>query len=156
MPVITLSRQSGAGGPAAGGALADLFGAAYLDREILAIVAERSGIPEAEAEGYDEQLPGLWQRLASALATSAPEVAVPLEVLPTAAMGDRLAALTRAVIEEAVAGGNAVILGRGGGFILGGRPGVLRVQLHASFEARLRYIARRGEELPPDTRPAGA
>jgi cytidylate kinase len=30
---------------------------------------------------------------------------------------------------------------------------VLRVQLHASFEARLRYIASRVEELPPDTRP---
>jgi cytidylate kinase len=156
MPVITLSRQFGAGGAAIGRALADRFGAAYLDREILAIVAERSGIPEAEAEGYDERLPGLWQRLASALATSAPEVAVPsvpLEGLPTAAMGDRLAALTRVVIEEAAADGNAVILGRGGGFILAGRPGVLRVQLHASFEARLRYIASRVEELPPDTRP---
>lgn len=156
MPVITLSRQFGAGGAAIGRALADRFRASYLDREILAIVAERSGIPEAEAEGYDERLPGLWQRLASALATSAPEVAVPsvpLEGLPTAAMGDRLAALTRAVIEEAAAGGNAVILGRGGGFILADRPGVLRVLLHASFEARLRYIANRVEELPPDTRP---
>ena len=122
----------------------------------MAQVAERSGIPEAEAEGYDERLPRLWQRIAAALATSAPEVAMPplpSGTLPDTEIGERLAAITRAVIEEAAERGNAIIIGRGGAFILGRRPDVLHVQLHASFDSRLRYLMTRAEEIPPETRP---
>lgn len=156
MPVITISRQFGAAGSAVGRILADRFGAELLDRQLVAMVAERSGIPESEAQGYDERMPSLWQRLAAALATSAPEAAMPplpSDVMPAAAMHERLAALTRAVIEEAAAGGNAVILGRGAAFVLGRRPDALRVQLHASLEARIRYLVTRVEEIPPDARP---
>ncbi|TAM55622.1 MAG: cytidylate kinase-like family protein [Chloroflexota bacterium] len=152
MPVITLSRQFGAGGAAIGRSLADRLGAEYLDREVLARVAARSGIPEDEAEGYDERLPSLWQRLTAALADSAPEAVmtpVPPQAIGGSAMGERLFALTRTVIEEAAGGGNVVILGRGAGFILAGRAKVLRVQLHAAREARVRYLLARVEELPP-------
>jgi len=156
MTVITLSRQYGSGGGAIGRALAQRLGAEYLDRELVAQVAARSGIPEAEAAGYDERLPGLWRRLAAALTSATPEeatVALPVEVSGEAAIEERLFAITRSVIEEAAASGKAVIAGRGGGFILAGRPGVLRVQLHASLDARVSYLRARVEELPPDVRP---
>lgn len=68
-------------------------------------------------------------------------------------MQERLASLTRAVIEEAAERGNAVILGRGAAFILRGRQDVLSVQLHASLEARLRHLLSRVEEIPADARP---
>lgn len=156
MPVITISRQFGAAGVPIGRALADRFGAEFLDRKIVALVAARAGIPEDEAEGYDERLPSLWQRIAAALAASAPEVAVPplpYEQLPSATH-ERLIAITRTVIEEAAARGNVVIVGRGAAFILGrGRPDVLNVQLHASMEARIRYLLTRVEEIPLETRP---
>ena len=151
MPVITLSRQFGAGGASIGRSLAARFGAELLDREVVARVAARSGIPEAEAEGYDERLPSLWQRLTAALAASAPEAImapVPPDAMGGLALGERLFAVTRAVIEEAAATGNAVILGRGAGFLLADRPAVLRVQLHASLSARVRYLQARVEELP--------
>jgi len=156
MPIITISRQFGTAGVPIARELAKRFGAEFLDREIVAAVAERSGIPEAEAEGYDERLPSLWQRLASALASSAPEVAMPplpADVVPASAMHERLAAITRAVIEEAATRGNAIIVGRGGVFILGRRPDTLHVQLHASLDARVRYLLMRIEEVPVDTRP---
>lgn len=156
MPVITISRQFGAAGVPVGRALADRFGAEFLDRAIVAQVALRSGIPENELESYDERLPGLWQRIASALATSSPEVtmpAIPYEQLPTLSTHDRLVQITRAVIEEAAARGNAVIVGRGAAFILRGRRDVFHVQLHASLKARIRYLLTRVEEIPPDTRP---
>jgi cytidylate kinase len=57
------------------------------------------------------------------------------------------------VIEEAAERGNAVIIGRGAAWILGKRPDVLNVQLHASIEARVRYLMARVEEIPPDARP---
>jgi cytidylate kinase len=156
MPVITISRQFGAAGVPVGRGLADRFRAEFLDRAIVAQVALRSGIPENELESYDERLPGLWQRIASALATSSPEVtmpAIPYEHMPSMTTHDRLVQITRSVIEEAAERGNAVILGRGAAFILRGQPTVIHVHLHASLKARIRYLLTRVEEIPLDTRP---
>ena len=78
MPVITISRQFAAAGP--GGRARCLPSASarscWTGRSWPA-VAERAGIPEAEAEGYDERLPGLWQRIATALAAGSPDPAIP-------------------------------------------------------------------------------
>ncbi len=156
MPVITISRQFGAAGVPIGRALADRFDAEFLDRKIVALVAARSGIPEDEAQGYDERLPTLWQRIAAALASSSPEPTVPplpFDHITSSATHERLATITRAVIEEAADRGNAVIVGRGAAFILGRRPNVLNVQLHAALEERIRYLLTRVEEIPPETRP---
>lgn len=156
MPVITISRQFASAGQVVGRLLAERFGAELLDREIVAAVAERAGIPEAEAEGYDERLPGLWQRIATALAAGSPDPAIPplpADMLPATAVHERLARLTRTVIEEAAARGDAVIVGRGGAFILGRRPDTIHVQLHAPLDARVRFLMTRVEEIPPDTRP---
>jgi cytidylate kinase len=155
MPLITLSRQYGSGGGAVGRALAQRLQADYLDRELVARVAARSGVPEEEAAGYDERLPGLWQRLAAAFTATAQDgiVAAPsVEVTNTSAVGERLAAITRMVIEEAAASGHAVIAGRGAGFILHDRSDVLRVQLHASLDDRVRYLRALVEDLPPEVR----
>ncbi|MDQ3493342.1 MAG: cytidylate kinase-like family protein [Chloroflexota bacterium] len=156
MPIITISRQFGALGKPIGLALAERFEAEFVDREIVAAVAARSGIPESEAEGYDERLPSLWQRIAAALATSSPEIAMPAlpsDVSLGMAIHERLPAITRAVIEEAAESGNAVILGRGAAFILARRPDALHVQLHAPLEARVRYLMTRVEEMPLDAKP---
>jgi len=140
-----------------GRALADRFGAEFLDRAIVAQVAVRSGISERDLESYDERMPGFWQRVASALAASAPEPEIPslpyAENLSAMSVHDRLVAITRGVIEEAAARGNAVILGRGAAFILGKRPGMVHVQLHASIESRIRLLMSRVEELPDEAKP---
>ena len=157
MPVITISRQFGAAGIAVGNLLAQRLDAELLDKAIIARVAVRLGIPEAEIESYDERMPSFWQRVTSALASSSPEpmlVDLPyLEQVPTGTMQERLTTVTRAVIEEAAERGNAVIIGRGAAWILGKRPGVLNVQLHASMDARIRYLLARVEEIPVDARP---
>jgi cytidylate kinase len=156
MPVITISRQFGAAGFPVGRALAERLGAELLDRGIVAQVALRSGIPESKLETYDERLPSMWQRLASALASGSPEISMPplpSDELPAMSIHDRLVRITRAVVEEAAAGGNVVILGRGGVFILGRRKGVLNVQLNASVEDRVRFLLTRVEQIPADTRP---
>ena len=156
MPVITISRQFAAAGGPIGKALAQRFDAELLDREIVAQVAARAGLSEAEAEGYDERLPGLWQRIVAALAMGGPDPSLPplpADLMPATAVHERLAQLTRAVIEEAAARGNAVILGRGGAYIVPSGRDVLHVQLHAPLEARIRYLLTRVEEIPVDTRP---
>src|SRR5687767_8486829 len=140
MPVITISRQFGAAGAPIGRALAERFGAEFLDRAIVAQAALRAGIPEQELESYDERLPTMWQRVASALATSL-DPGMPAmtytEQLAPLTVHERLVEVTRHVIEEAAATGSAVILGRGGVFILADHPAAFHVQLHASMDARV-------------------
>lgn len=151
MPVITISRQFGALGLPVGRRLADRFGAEFLDRAIVAQAAVRSGIPESQLETYDERLPSIWQRIASALGSGAPDIGAPPSVEdepPALSIHDRLVKLTRAVVEEAAAGGNAIIVGRGGAFILAGKMGVLNVMLVASLEDRVRYLLARVDDAP--------
>jgi cytidylate kinase len=102
-------------------------------------------------------MPGVWQRVATVLATSGSEFDLPVvsesQDVPGLGTEERLARLTQAIIEEAAATGNAVIVGRGGAFILRDKPDVLHVELHAPLEVRMRNLARRVEEIPEDARP---
>jgi cytidylate kinase len=156
VPVITVSRQFGAGGAAVGRLLARRFDAEYLDREVVFEAARRAAIPETIAHELDERTPGWVTRLGMALVAAYPEVISPDMTGETAVPGDedRVARLTRDVIVEAADRGNAVVVGRGGAFVLRDRPTVLHVQLIASLEARVRYCRMRVEELdvpePPD------
>ena len=157
MSVVTISRQFGAAGVPIARELAKRLDAEFLDRALVAQVALRAGIEESELESYDERLPSLWQRIAAALNTGSPELAMPaspyLDQISQLGTHDRLVAITKAVIEEAAERGNVVMVGRGGAFILAGKPGTLHVQLHASLDARVRYLISRVEEIPPDARP---
>lgn len=156
MPIITISRQFGAGGATVGHALARRFGAEYLDREITSSVATRLGIPERDAADYDEREPGLLDRFGWILAAGHADAAAPdAQALRTAPLmdADRLAELTQQVVREAAARGNAVVVGRGGAFILRDHQGALHVQLIASLEARLGFLRSRIEEAPADVRP---
>jgi cytidylate kinase len=157
LPVVTISRTFGAGGAPVGRELARRLGADFLDRNIVAMAAQRAGISEEEARGYDERMPGVWQRVATVLATSGSEFDLPVvsesQDVPGLGTEERLARLTQAIIEEAAAAGNAVIVGRGGAFILQANADVLHVQLHAPLEARIRNLATRVEEIPQDARP---
>ncbi|MEA2622058.1 MAG: hypothetical protein QOH61_968 [Chloroflexota bacterium] len=157
MPIITISRTFGAGGTPIGRDLARRFDAEFLDRSIVAAVAARSGISEAEASGYDEQLPSVWQRVAAMLATGGTELAMPPvpseHLVAGVAVEEQLNRLTRAVIEEAADRGNAVIVGRGGAFILRRHPTAVHVQVHAPIGIRVRHLMSSAEEIPADARP---
>ena len=139
--------------------LAERLGAEFLDREIVAQVAVRAGIPENEAR---ELRRAAAQRSGSASPPRSPR-AHPKLRCPTRFTDEQLPDLTmqeRLVRSDAQRSsrrprtrGNAVIVGRGGAFILGKRPDVLHVQLHASMDARIRYLMSRVEEIPEEARP---
>src|SRR5688572_21595420 len=125
MSIITVSRMYGSGGSDVAEIVARELGWQLLDNEFVDAVAERLGITTAEVEEREERVPSLVQRLADALAVSAPEIAPPTGVAPLPPSEERLVQVTGRIIEEAVARGNSVLVGRGAQSVLAKRSDVL-------------------------------
>jgi cytidylate kinase len=142
MAIITISRMYGSGGSDVAARVAQLLGWSLLDNAFVDAVAERLGVPASEVQAREERTPSLVERLASALAAASPEILPPpTEQLPPSE--ERLAAVTRRIIEEAVARGNAVLVGRGAQSVLARRAGVLHVFCYAPRDALVRRVAER-------------
>jgi CMP/dCMP kinase len=142
MAIITISRMYGSGGSDVAARVAQLLGWSLLDNAFVDAVAERLGVSASEVEAREERTPSLVERLASALAVASPEILPPpTEQVPPSA--ERLADVTRRIIEEAVARGNAVLVGRGAQSVLARRAGVLHVFCYAPREALVRRVAER-------------
>lgn len=147
MPVITIARQFGAGGEPVAQILARKLGADLLDKQIVAEVAQRLEIPDAEVESEDEAPGSFLTRLLTALGTTTIEFSAPPEVAAWAppysdpAFDPRRAILsiTQQVVREAARTGNAVIVGRGSAYLLRDEPDALHVFLQAPVPARLRF-----------------
>lgn len=148
MAIVTISRMYGSRGSDVAARVAQLLGWSLFDNAFVDAVAERLGIPVAEVQAREERTPSLVERLASALAVASPEILPPpTEQLPPSEQ--RMADATRRIIEEAVAKGNAVLVGRGAQSVLARRADVLHVFCYAPREALARRVAeRRGVPLP--------
>lgn len=151
MPVITVGRQFGAGGATVGRMLADRLRADFLDSSIIDEVARRLQLPKEEVEAEDEHPGSLLARLLVALGSASSEPLIPPEATawtppnaaPTFDTRKAVLTITQHVIQEAARGGNVVIVGRGGAYILRDFPGALHVFLRASEAARMKTIMER-------------
>jgi CMP/dCMP kinase len=149
MAIITISRMYGSGGSDVAARVAQLLGWSLFDNAFVDAVAERLGVSTSEVEAREERTPSLVERLASALAVASPEILPPpTEQVPPSA--ERLADVTRRIIEEAVTRGNAVLVGRGAQSVLARRAGVLHVFCYAPREALVRRVAERRGISPTD------
>ncbi|GAC1656317.1 MAG: cytidylate kinase-like family protein [Candidatus Dormibacteraceae bacterium] len=146
MPVITIGREFGAGGDTVGHILAERLGLEVYDSKIVDEVAHRLGIGVDVVESYDEQTGSLLDRLLRQLATV--DFSTPQDVAAwTPPYGDpafdprrSVLQLTQEVIRRAADDGDAVIVGRGGAYVLLDRPEVLRVFLRANLDFRVKAI----------------
>ena len=147
MAIITISRMYGSGGSDVAARVAQRLGWSLFDNDFVDAVAERLGVSASEVQAREERTPSLVERLASALAVASPEILPPpTEQLPPSE--ERMAEVTRRIIEEAVARGNAVLVGRGAQSVLAMRAGVLHVFCYAPRDALVRRVAaRRGVSL---------
>src|SRR5688500_9953779 len=142
MAIITISRMYGSGGSDVAARVAHRLGWSLFDNAFVDAVAERLGGSASEIQAREERTPSLVERLASALAVASPEILPPpTEQVPPSE--ERLADVTRRIIEEAVARGNAVLVGRGAQSVLARRAGVLHVFCYAPREALVRRVAER-------------
>jgi CMP/dCMP kinase len=137
--VVTISRQIGAGGAYVGQGLARRLAFRYVDRELLQQAAVLLGREEGDLEALEERAASMWDRMASILSIGAPEA--PFVPPPLPALGeDELFEVESQVMREIASRENAVLVGRGGSWVLRDHPRVLRVFLHASEECRARRV----------------
>ena len=143
MPIITIARETGAGGSDVGRQLADRLGIELVDAALIDEVARRLRLPRSEVEAEDEQPRSLLERLVRGAAMS--EGPMGLGASMGAAVPpdphDAVVALSGQIIREAARSGDAVIVGRGACFVLGDVPGAIHVFLCAPVEVRVRRLA---------------
>lgn len=149
MPIVTISRMYGSGGSEVARLVAEDLGWTLLDNAVVDAVAERIGATPAEVASREERLPSMVERLASAMALSSQEWISPMTDAKLPPSDERLVEVTTRVVEEAVAGGPVVVVGRGAQSMLAARADALHVFCYAPRKA---LIARAGarEKLAPE------
>ena len=149
MAIITISRLYGSGGSEVARLVAEDLGWALLDNAVVDAVAERIGVTPAEVASREERLPSMVERLASAMALSSQEWISPMTDARLPPSDERLLEVTKRVVEEAVARGPLVVVGRGAQSMLAARSDTLHVFCYAPRPALIaRAIAR--EKLSPE------
>jgi cytidylate kinase len=149
MPIVTISRQYASGGGEIAEAVARRLGADLVDRQFVDDIAQRLGVPGEVVIEKDERGESLVTRLARSLRLSYPDLAMPPE-MTTALFTDYrdvedlpYAQVIEQLIRDAARSGNAVIVGRGGAFILKDEPRTLHVHTYAALSHRVETAMRR-------------
>ena len=169
MAVVTINGATGVGTPEVGLKVADLLGADYVDRMLLADAAKRVGSTVQVLEFKEQRVVPFRDRLAYFLQTmlersamsgagGEPYFSPGMEYLPSEEYVDlahepRTAAqrlndehyieATISVMKDLAESGNVVISGRGSNMILKDMPHVLHVALLAPMERRIDTIVQR-------------
>jgi CMP/dCMP kinase len=140
MPVITVSRMFGSGGSEVAERIASALGWTLFDNALVDAITERSGLTRAEVSAQDERVPSLVERLATTLSFGSPEIMPPVPAGPMETTEERIVAVTKRVIEEAIQIGPAVFVGRGAQCLLAERSDALHIFCFAPRSALRKYV----------------
>lgn len=122
--------------------VAKRLGWSLLDNEVVDAVASRLGLSTAEVQAREERVPSLVERLASAMTMGSQEWMTPAAAAkrPT---DERLIEVTRHIIQEAIARGPVVVVGRGAPAMLAERTDALHVFCYAPRKALIARTMKR-------------
>lgn len=136
--VITVSHQLGSGGANIGEKLSEALSIPFVDRDILKKVAEKLEVAEKSVEYREERLSSFWQAFSQAQMLTDPFLGITSECL----LSDKeLFELESDYIIRIAQKSSAVILGRGGNFILHDHPKHISVFVHAQLADRISRVA---------------
>ena len=131
--VITIGREYGSGGREIGEKLAKELGFSFYDKDLLKIVAEKSGIQEQVLQKADE--------------TAANPLFAPYypPSIDPGSLNDRVFKMQADLIKEKAETENCVIVGRCANYVLEDHENVVRVFIYADIEKRInRVMSRHG------------
>ena len=142
MAILTVSRLYGSGGSEVAAVVAKKLGWSLLDNEVVDAVAARLGLSAAEVQAREERVPSLVERLASAMTMGSQEWMTPAAAAkrPT---DEQLLDVTRHIIQEAIARGPVVVVGRGAPAMLAERADALHVFCYAPRKALIARTMKR-------------
>ncbi len=135
--VITISNQYGSGALEIAERVAAVLGYAYVDRQLPVVVAKRLRVRPDAVEANEDASPTLGERFLTGLERATPELAAASTVED---FDEEVLRAVQEAVREYAERGDAVIVGRGAAAILGTRPGVLRVFLHAPRDWRIAHV----------------
>lgn len=144
MAILTVSRLYGSGGSEVAALVAKALNWPLLDNAVVDAVAARMGLSVAEVRDREERVPSLVERLTSAMAMGSQEWMSPIADTkrPT---DEQLIEVTRHIIDEAIARGPLVVVGRGTQEMLAEREDTLHVFCYAPRKALIaRTMQREG------------
>ena len=144
MSVITISRQFGAGGKTLGEMASAKLGYTFVDREIIQMVAKKAKVSTHWVESIEKEAGGKLLRFIDRLVS---------KKLIDAVLDDKrgrideeiFVDMLNKIINQIADEGNAVILGRGGQYVLRGREDAFHVLLIAHKEDRIKFMGERYE-----------
>jgi cytidylate kinase len=131
MAVVTISRLYGSGGSEVAALVAKDLGWSLLDNAVVDAVAARLGITASEVAAREERVPSLVQRLAEAMTLGSQDWLSPLAAAKRAPTDEQLVDVTHRIVEEAIARGPLVLVGRGAQSMLASRGDALHVFCYA-------------------------
>jgi cytidylate kinase len=123
MAIVTITHQTGSGGPEIGIDLAKQLGWRYVDRDMLSEAAHRYGVGEDKLTELDEKKPSLFERFDV-------ETRQYITVIQSAVL-------------DIAENDNVVINSRGGQVLLRGISHALRVFVIAPFELRVKRVMKK-------------
>lgn len=139
MPVITISRQFGAGGKTLGKMIADELGLEFADSDIIEKVAKMSNVSTHWVETVEKEAGGKLSRFISRM-VSKPLVDRVLKdergYIDEEIYLDYLVLIIAQIADE----GDAVILGRGSQYILNDHPDACHILLIDEFDNRVKFM----------------
>ncbi len=135
MPIITISRLYGSGGSDVAARVARDLGWSLLDNAVIDAVSARLGVPRAEVAAREERVPSLVERLVDTMAAGSHEWLSPIALEKRAPTDEQLIEVTRHIMDEAIARGPVVVVGRGAQAILAERADALHVFCYAPRSA---------------------
>lgn len=150
MPVVTISRMFGSGGSQVAEGLAHRLQWALLDNAFVERVAVGLHLTPAHVQAIEERRPNLAERIADTFAFSSQEmISAPLGA-PLPPTEDRILEATHRVIDEAVARGPVVLVGRGAQAWLTNRSDALHFLCVATREGSIARVMARDNLTPEE------
>ncbi|MEO5903999.1 MAG: cytidylate kinase-like family protein [Gemmatimonadaceae bacterium] len=149
MSIVTVSRLYGSGGSEVAARVANSLGWSLLDNAVVDAVAARLGVTRDEIAAREERVPSLVERLVETMALGSQDWAGAISAGKRAPTDAQMIEVTRHIVDETIARGPAVIVGRGAQSMLAERSDALHVLCHAprsSLIARSMTRDRLGEE----------
>ena len=143
--IITISREYGSGGRRIGELLAKQLGIPFYDKEIIHMVAEKSGMSAGFIEKSDESIPSTFLHSLKHSAYSGYD-SVSFYDTPVT---DKVFHAQSDVIKELAEQGSFVIVGRCAHYILRNEPGLVAIFVRAEPEDRVRHAVEH-YGLPPE------